>query len=248
MPSERFSDDRSSAFRLADTVTAGAMQVGSMLRSARIFHPDGLAHRVRVTVRPPREEPGVSPFGVAFLDRAGSYEGVARFSRGASVPEPLPDILGLALRIEDAHGPDRHQDLLVGSSLEVPLGRQLLVPTIGFRGTTLSSVLPYRLGSAGVFWLGARITDRSGAALVHLNDLDRAIDEDDLRLELRLARRFGAWRSFADVEVGERLSDEESDRLAFNVDVHTGGGVAPAGFFQALRRSAYTASQIGRGS
>jgi hypothetical protein len=30
-----------------------------------------------------------------------------RFSRGAGLPEPLPDVLGVAIRLPDAHGPGR---------------------------------------------------------------------------------------------------------------------------------------------
>src|SRR3954467_15651678 len=146
-PNERSWDPRSSVFQLADTVTATAMQLGSTLRSARIFHPEGIAQRVTVTIRPTSQDPDANELGAPLLDRPGTYDGVVRFSRGASLPEPLPDVLGLAIRIRDAHDPGSDQDILVASSLEPPLGRQLLLPTVGFRGTTLSSVLPYRLGS-----------------------------------------------------------------------------------------------------
>lgn len=239
-------DNRNPAFRLADTVTATAMQVGSSIRGARIFHPDGIAQRVRVTIRPTDEDPDAGELGVALLDRPGTYEGVARFSRGASLPEPLPDVLGLAVRIVDAHGPGQDQDILVGSSLELPVGRELLLPTVGFRGTTLSSVLPYRLGHAGTYWLGARISDPTGAPLVRLSSLRAAIDAGEASLTLRHARRFGPWRTFADVTFVEDLPQDEADALAFNVDANTGGGLEPAGFFQALRRHAYAASQAVR--
>jgi hypothetical protein len=240
-------DQRNPAFRIADSVTATAMQIGTTLRSARIFHPDGIAQRVRVTIRPTADDPAATPLGVPLLDAPGSYDGVVRFSRGASLPEPLPDVLGLAVRIVDAHGPGADQDILAGSSLELPLGRQLLLPAVCFRGTTLSSVLPYRLGTdPGVFWLGARISDATGSSLVRLSALRQAIDAGEATLTLRYARRFGGWRDFADVAFVDDLPDEESDALGFNVDDNTGGGIAPAGFFQALRRHAYAASQAVR--
>lgn len=245
---ERNGDARSTAFRLADAVTATVMQVGSSIRGARVFHPEGIAQRVTVTIRPTSEEPDADELGVALLDRPGTYEGFVRFSRGASLPEPLPDVLGLAVRICDAHGPGADQDILVGSSLDLPVGRQLLLPTIGFRGTTLSSVLPYRLGQGGIFWLGARVCDPAGAPLVRLSGLRQAIDAGEATLTLRYARRFGGWRNFADVTFNGDLSQEDSDALAFNVDENTGGGIEPAGFFQALRRHAYAASQAARSS
>lgn len=235
------------AFRIADSVTATAMQLGTSLRSARVFHPEGIAQRVRVTIWPTIGDPAATTLGVPLLDRPGTYDGVVRFSRGASLPEPLPDVLGLAVRIQNAHGPGEDQDILVGSSLELPIGRQLLLPAVGFRGTTLSSVLPYRLGSdSGVFWLGARICDATEAPLVRLSALRRALDAGEATLTLRYARRFGAWRDFADVEFVDDLPDDEADALAFNVDDNTGGGIEPAGFFQALRRHAYAASQAVR--
>src|ERR1700712_5387174 len=105
MPVEHFLTDRNPAFRLTDTVTARAMQIGSTLRSVRIFHPEGIAQRVTVTVRPTDEDPDATALGVPLRARPGPYAGVVRFPRGASLPEPLPDVLGLAIRIVDAHGP-----------------------------------------------------------------------------------------------------------------------------------------------
>ena len=54
-------------------------------RPARIFHPDGIAQRVTVTIRPTSEDAGAREVGVAPLDRPGTYEGVVRFSRGLSI-------------------------------------------------------------------------------------------------------------------------------------------------------------------
>jgi hypothetical protein len=39
---------------------------------------------------------------------------------------------------------------------------------------------------------------------------------------------------------------EEADALRFNVDENTGGGIQPQGWWQALRRHAYAASQAAR--
>src|SRR3954454_16525875 len=243
--------ERNPLFRVADAVTAAAMRTGSTLRSARIFHPEGVAYRATIDIRPeasPSGGGGTQPTGVRLLDQPDSYAGLVRFSRGGSLPEPLPDVLGIAVRIEDAHGPGQDQDILVGSSFEAPLARQLLLPAVAFRGSTLSSVLPYRLGELGTVLLGARLRSAEGRALAHLPDLEQAIEAGNLRLALRYASRWGAWHSFADVRIGERLPAEESDELSFNVDENTGGGLAPQGWWQALRRHAYAASQAARGA
>jgi hypothetical protein len=242
--------ERNPLFRVADAVTATAMRTGSTLRSARIFHPQGVAYRATVDIRPGSagSSHDGTRTGVRLLDEPGSYGGLVRFSRGGSLPEPLPDVLGIAVRIEDAHGPGQDQDILLGSSFEAPLARQLLLPAVAFRGATLSSVLPYRLGELGTVLLGARLRTAEGRALAQLPDLEQAIDAGDLRLDLRYASRWGAWHSFADVRIGERLPAEESDELTFNVDENTGGGLAPQGWWQALRRHAYAASQAARGA
>src|SRR3712207_8796467 len=42
---------------------------------------------------------GPGGWGAALLDQPGEHEGVVRLSRGAGLPEPLPDVEGLALRL-----------------------------------------------------------------------------------------------------------------------------------------------------
>jgi len=39
-------------------------------------------------------------FGVPWLDEPGSQPALVRFSRGGGLPTPLPDVLGIALRID----------------------------------------------------------------------------------------------------------------------------------------------------
>jgi hypothetical protein len=239
-PSDRTPSDRNPAFRVVDTLTAAAMEAGSAVRSARFFHPTGVAFRATITVRP---AVGEAALGVPLLDAPGTYTGVVRASRGAGLPEPLPDVLGLAVRIDDAHGPGQAQDLLLGSSSSLPVGRQLFVPNVSFDGVTLSSILPYSLGSGGTSWFGARVLAPNGR-VARLSDFADAADS--LRIEMLVAGRFGAWRTFADVQLGERLGEPESAALSFNVDDNTGGGIKPTGWLQALRQHAYAASQVGR--
>src|SRR5689334_19989026 len=62
-------------------------------------------------------------FGVPWLDEPARDEVVARISRGTGLPAPLPDLLGLAVRI-----PDGPVDLLLSTSATWPLVR--LVPVL----------------------------------------------------------------------------------------------------------------------
>jgi hypothetical protein len=76
--------------------------------------------------------------------------------------------------------------------------------------------------------------------------LTAAIEAGEVHLDLRYASRFGRWHPFADVRIAEQLPVEEADALRFNVDENTGGGIQPQGWWQALRRHAYAASQAAR--
>src|SRR3954471_22227465 len=155
MPTNRTPTAHNPAFRVADAVSAAVFEAGSAVRRARVFHPMGIGFRSTVTIRPTTE--GEAPFGVPLLDHPGAYSGRVRVSRGAGLPEPLPDVLGLAVRIEDAHGLGHAQDLLLGSSSSLPVGRQLFVPAASFSGATLTPILPYRLGDddrRGASWFG----------------------------------------------------------------------------------------------
>jgi hypothetical protein len=83
-------------------VAAGALFGGlSRLRGRRIFHPHGVGYSGTLTID--RPAPGYA--GVPLLQRAGEHAVITRFSRAVGLPEPLPDALGLALRIVDVHGP-----------------------------------------------------------------------------------------------------------------------------------------------
>jgi hypothetical protein len=67
--------------------------------------------------------------GARLLVPGARYDAVVRFSRGGGLPEPLPDALGVAVRLPDAYGPGRTQDFLVTSSADLPLlfpGRSFL--------------------------------------------------------------------------------------------------------------------------
>jgi hypothetical protein len=66
--------------------------------------------------------------GVPLFQAGAAHAALLRFSRGAGLPEPLPDALGVAIKLPDAHGPSADQDLLLTSSSDRPLLRRLLLP------------------------------------------------------------------------------------------------------------------------
>jgi hypothetical protein len=133
--------------------------------------------------------PRLHPFGVGFaaelrrlgggagLPAAIEGEAVVRLSRSLGAPEWLPDPCGLALRVPDAYGPGRHQDLLLASSGLAPLARHLLLSSGGFCDRAYSSILPYRLAGETVValtsaWISTLATN-SGGGLEHAGWLNR---------------------------------------------------------------------------
>ncbi len=210
----------------------------SALRGRRSLHPLGAAFAATVEVR------GAS-CGVPLLDQACRRPAIVRLSRAVGIPEPWPDVFGLAIRILDAHGPGMDQDLLVSTSAEPPGLRHLVVPARGHAAGFYSSILRLQVGG-GRLLVGARARgDPGGSGLPRMDDVASASAEGRLSFEVVVADRSGPWRPVADVTLGRRLDAAESEALSFN-PFRGGGGIRPVGAFNALRRRSYRASQAAR--
>jgi len=225
----------------AGPAVAAAFSALAALRRKRSLHPIGIGYqgRLQVSAHPPAR-PAVPLFGAG-----AAHPALLRFSRGAGLPEPLPDALGVAIKLPDAHGPGADQDLLLTSSSDRPLLRRLLFPARSFLRGAFSTALPYELGGERVVLLlvPIRAADgagdrRSGGAMGQL----RAAAADGLRFELRTATTFGRSRPLATVTTDAPLTADQTDTLRFNPWT-TGPGIRPAGWLNLLRDAAYRASQ-----
>lgn len=224
----------------AGVASAAVFGTASALRRARVFHPTGSAFEATFVV----ERAPVPATGGTLFDEPGERPALVRLSRGAGVPEPLPDIFGLAVRVPHAYGPGAHQDLLVNTA-GGGFGRFTFVPRRGHGDGQHSSVLPYRVGGRIVL-LGAS-TLRSGPPPAREADLATAVAAGNLRYRLELADApFGMWKGVATIRLGAPMAEAEAESLRFNPVEHTGGGIEPIGFFQTLRRLAYRGSQATR--
>jgi len=223
------------------TATGAFWAALSRLRGGRrSLHPIGIGFDARLVV-----DGRGAKTGVPLFDSAGSHRALVRFSRGAGLPEPLPDILGIAIRVLDAHGPGAHQDFLLATSSGAPVAYHALLPARSFFDRTFSSILTYSMGGS-LCVVGAHARSRpphGGDA--GLGGVAMAAARGVLAYDVTIARAFGRFAPVARLEVGERLPDDESERLRFNV-WNTGGRVRPAGPFQGVRMPAYEGSQSGR--
>lgn len=210
-------------------VSAGtaAVRVASKVRGERVIHPRGrtLAGGLAVT--------GGAGTGAPLLDSPGSYDVLARFSRSAGLPEPLPDVLGLAVRVLDAHGPGAHQDLLLDSTRPEPVLRRFPWIARDHLGCLYSSLLPYDVAGEHLL-IGAR--GLPGQAAAPLSQLPDAVG-----VELLVATPHGRWRPWG---VLRTTAEAPAGReIRFNPWT-TGGGIRPAGPLQQWRRGAYDASHV----
>jgi hypothetical protein len=233
----------------AGPVVAAGFYALAALRRRRSLHPTGVGFQGWLRV--PNDSPARS--GVPLFQSGASHPAILRFSRGAGLPEPLPDALGVAIKLPDAHGPGIDQDLLLTSSTDRPLLRRLLFPARSFVRGAFSTALPYDLGSERVVLLLVPVPTSAGrpageaghrpvgGALAEL----RAIAADSLKFQLRTAGSLGRSQPLATVTVGPPLSADQTEALRFNPWT-TGPGIRPSGWLNLLRDAAYQASQRGR--
>lgn len=219
-------------------VSAAAFGLLSALRRNRVFHPVGEAYSGTLSLNP--SAANLLPF-----ELTTGLDVTVRFSRGAGLPEPLPDILGLAIKmpLEVAGAPE--QDLLLASSGDAPGVRHLLIPAKSFFRPTYSSVLPYRTADDRHLVLGARADTSLISRKGDFGDLELAAIEGRLRFDLQVAEPTGGWTVIGSLEVGNPLGPEVSHALRFN-PWNTHPDLQPAGPLNTMRLSSYKASQAAR--
>ena len=194
------------------------------LRSGKALHPRGAV--VPATVRRHGCDPAT---GVAWVDGPGEDRAVVRFSRGAGLPRPWPDVLGLAVRVAGPAG--EPWDLLLATSGGSTLGRRVPLPRRDPRRATFSSIAAFST-PRGPLLVGARF--REGRYL------------------LGVATPRGPWRPFAellvhDVDATDPTSTSTSDEpLTFEPVAHAVPGLGFAPWWRRVRLAAYRGSRSGR--
>jgi hypothetical protein len=230
------------ASRAAAAILGQAFAGLARVRAGKPVHPRGMVYEASLELS---GSPAAPP-SVPFLSTPGRHPGIVRFSRSLGMPTWLPDAFGLALRLSDLHGPGRHQDFLLVTSIDHPVLHHLLVPVRDAQSRAYSSSLPYLAGHEKIL-VGALPLPHSPRPPGPTADerLIRAAATGRLRFALAVAPYRGRFRPVGELTVGRRLF-VESDGAAFD-PYNSGGGLQPTGAFNRLRPSVYADSRAARG-
>ncbi len=221
-------DDGSNQRNLAPAVTeaagrafAAVFRLFKLVRPDRPIHPKGigLAGELARTGTPG------GPSGLDWLDVPGNDAVVARFSRSVGLPAGLPDVLGLALRINNT------TDVLFSSTgWRVP-GRFLLQPRLDISSANLTTMMPYR-GRNGAVLLGLRtISLPSGS-----------VADGEWVLGLYWATPAGQWRQGGELRL-RPYPDSADTQLRFNPIRNPPPGAQIYDWTRRLRERSYRAAQ-----
>ncbi|MGM1029159.1 MAG: hypothetical protein ACQEWM_04695 [Actinomycetota bacterium] len=173
--------------------------------------------------------------GVRWIDEADPrpLPVLARASRSAGVPPPLPDVIGLAVRFEGDAGPADLELASTGSGW--PSRFWLLVHRSPSRAH-LGSLFPYRSPSGPVL-IAAR-TRTPGDLPVSPQELAARLEREPWRLELCVARPRGPWHPFAELELTRRPGPMDP-LLRFDAGRHELPGTRQYGWARRLRQPSY---------
>jgi hypothetical protein len=162
-------------------------------------------------------------FGVPWLDEPGGDDALVRFSRGGGLPDVLPDVLGVALRIDPWGRPG---DLLFATTGRGRIGRFLLRPrrANAVAPVTYSTLQPYRTPT--------------GPVVLSLTPAGTT-------LHLAAARPTGPWQQFGTVHLVEGGGSDAP--ISFDPFLHPVPGLTNYGWARRVREGAYAAARRSRG-
>ena len=163
------------------------------VRPDRPIHPDGVA-LVGTLERYGHDLAS----GISWVDSPGTDHVTARLSRSLGLPDALPDILGLAVRIPKGEG---HADVLLASTGASRAGRFILTLHRSPTAAVFTTLMPYK-GEAGPVLLAARTLQAPALPLAAPGPFRRALGENLWALGFYYSRPGGTWTQFATLTLG----------------------------------------------
>jgi hypothetical protein len=219
----RIDDVRSALSSVGGKALGQVFGAAAALRRKKPLHPRGSVVPIRLV------RGGLYPgLGVPWLDEPGIDTGIARFSRSVGLPSALPDILGLAIRLE---APGQQHDLLLATTGRRPVARSVLVPRSTPLTATYGSLFPYETPQGNVVFAAWPVSLASHAPAA---------------FTLAVATPVGAWHEFAVLELQEEPQQASDETLDFDPVLHPLPGLALSRRFAALREPAYASARAHR--
>lgn len=199
------------------------------LRRSRAVHPKGVAYSGTVTF----DAPGLGT--IYTLGRP--YAVTIRFSRSVGLPDALPDISGIAVKVT---APGIEHDYLFATCAPGRLGKYLLLPTRYTDTLQYSCGFPY-LYKGNHAMVGAVVLQSSKRR--NSQEGFRALE--GIRIDIQLATMTGTWQRIGTARVGIPLPQTTGEPLRYNPwNAHQ--VLKPTGILNSIRRRAYPGSQAGR--
>ena len=214
--------------RLAGQAVAVPLGALARWRRGKPMHPRG------VVATGVLERTGAAGTGVPWFDRPARDDVTVRLSRGAGLPAPWPDVLGLAVRVP---GDGQPVDLLLSSTGRGALTRLLPVLRRDAAGP-YSSIMGY--GSpAGTLrlaaWADRPVPSDPGPLVAHLRGRRTPFT-------LAVARGAGPWQPFAVLEIGSPVDGPDPD-VRFDAVRHPPPSLEADGPMARFRAPAYARAQ-----
>ena len=183
---------------------------------------------------------GPAGWDVPFLAGHGEQAALVRLSRGGGLPTPLPDLLGLAVRVPAPEGP---VDLLLSTTGRGRLTRWVPVLRRDARAV-YSSIMGYR-SAAGPVFLAALPEPGAGSVTAEPGPVAAAVRAGRLAFTLAAARGPGRWQPFARLRLLAPVPEVDPD-LRFDAVRNPPPGLVPDGPMARFRAPAYAAAQRAR--
>jgi hypothetical protein len=182
---------------------------------------------------------GPAAWGVPWLDDTATEVVTVRVSRGAGLPAPLPDVLGLAVCVPGSGpaGPEPVH-LLLSSTGRGRLGRLLPVPRRD-SASVYSSIMGYR-SDAGTLRIAALPTTDDVPS--DPEPLAGAVSRRMLAFTLAAARGAGPWQPFGRLTLTEPHQPLDPD-VRFDAVRNPPPGLVPDGPMARFRAPAYAAAR-----
>lgn len=203
------------------------------LRPERPIHPEGVSLTGSVDKLPPTQRSGIS-----WVDTPGQVQVQARLSRSIGLPGPLPDIVGLALRIPAGTA---SFDVLLASTGMSGASRFILIPHRSASEAAFTTLMPYQ-GSRGPVLLAARPLDSAPRLPAKPEDFRQALGDRVWTLGLYHSALRGDWIRFATLSLTLDPNQQDTDRR-FDPLLHPLPGAGIYRWTRTLREPSYTTAR-----